>query len=146
MKMKQMLKLTLVLPVITGIIIYLSQCGGLIAGFDPIALENATSLKKEALDLMDKANEPYDRHQQEINALETKLEQAYQYAKEKPKNTHTASQWEILKDPGKNLLGGFIKHWQEKSQLSTTFIEEAKKVIADAFATIIALESGKSKK
>jgi hypothetical protein len=146
MKMKQSLKVTLVLLVFAGIIVYLSQCGGLIAKFDPIALENATSLKEEALSLMEKANEPYEQHQQEIKELETKLEQAYQYAKEKPKNTLSARQWEILKDPGKNLLGGFIKHWQESNQLSSTFIDEAKKVIADAFDTIIDLESGKRKK
>jgi len=143
MKMKQSLKVTLVLLVFTGIIIYLSQCGGLIARFDPIALENATALKDEALNLMEKANEPYEQHQQEIKELEIKLGQAYQYAKEKPKNTLAARQWEILKDPEKNLLGGFIKHWQENNQLSSAFIDEAKKVVADAFDTIIDLESGK---
>jgi hypothetical protein len=143
MKMKQSLKFIPVFFVITGIIIYFSQCSGLIARFDPIALEHATSLKREALELIDKANQPYEQHQQEIKELETKLEQAYQYAKEKPKNTLSAKQWEILKDPGKNLLGGFIKHWEENNQLSSIFIQESKKVIADAFDTIIELEEGK---
>ena len=146
MKMKQSLKFILVLLVFTGIIIYLSQCGGLIARFDPIALENAKTLKNEALDLMEKANQHYEQHQQEINELVTKLELEYQYSKEKPKNTLSSKQWEILKDPEKKLLGGFIKHWQEKNQLSSDYIEEAKKVIADAFDTIIDLESGKRKK
>ena len=146
MKMKQLLKFILVLLVFTGIIVYLSQCGGLIARFDPIALENARSLKNQALDLIEKADHPCEQHQQEIHALVTKLELAYQYAKEKPKNTLSAKQWEILKDPEKNLLGGFIKHWQEKNQLSSAYIEEAKKLVADAFDTIIVLESQKRKK
>lgn len=117
-----------------------------IAPYSHFAYQQATSLKVEALALMDKASEPYANHEKEIKELETKIEKAYEYAKGRPKNEHSTKQWQILKNPNRNLLGGFIKRWQEKSTLSKKFIEEAKRLVADAFDTISGLESGKIKK
>jgi len=73
------------------------------------------------------------------------VEKAYEYAKGRPKNEISAQQWEKLKDPDKNLLGGFIKRWMEKETLKKTFIQGAKGIVSDAFDTIIGLESGKIK-
>ena len=117
-----------------------------IAPFSHFAYQQATSLKVEALALMEKATEQSASHENEIKELETKIEKAYEYAKGRPKNELSAEQWQILKDPNKNLLGGFIKRWRKESTLSTHFIKEAKGLVADAFDTISALESGKIKK
>lgn len=117
-----------------------------ISPYSHFAYQQATSLKAETLALMDKATEPYANHEKEINELETELEFAYEYAKGRPKNELSTKQWQILKDPDRNLLGGFIKRWKEKSTLSSEFIKEAKGLVADAFDTISGLESGKIKK
>ena len=111
--------------------------------FSPAAYEQATSLKVESLTLMDKAAEPFEKRRIEVEALRMKIEKAYEYAKGRPENEISARQWELLKDPNRNLLGGFMKRWQERSTLPRAFIDEAKGVISDAFDTIIGLESGK---
>ena len=111
--------------------------------FSPAAYEQATSLKVESLTLMDKAAEPFERHRSEVDALSIRIEKAYEYAKGRPENEITARQWELLKDPDRNLLGGFMKRWQARSTLPRAFIDEAKGVISDAFDTIVGLESGK---
>jgi hypothetical protein len=70
---------------------------------------------------------------------------AYEYAKGRPKNTFSARQWEILKDPERNLLGGFLKKWKDEKVLGKTFVDDAIELVGDAFDTIIGLESGKVK-
>lgn len=53
--------------------------------------------------------------------------------------------WKILIDPDQNLLGGFLSRWKREETLSKIFIKQNRKLIADAFDTIIKLESGKIK-
>jgi hypothetical protein len=125
------------------VVIFTYQCAPLIARFDPVAFQQATSLRVESLIMMDKAIESYSQNEQEINALMLKVEQAYEYAFNKPKNKLTANQWKILKNQDRNLLGGFMKRWKEKDRLDAVYIEEAKGIIADAFDTIIDLEKRK---
>lgn len=124
------------------LLIALSGCAA-ISQFSPAAYEQATSLKVESLVLMDKAAEPFERHRSEVEALLIRIEKAYEYAKGRPKNEISGRQWALLKDPDRNLLGGFMKRWQERVTLSEPFIEEAKGIVSDAFDTIIGLESGK---
>jgi hypothetical protein len=80
-----------------------------------------------------------------VDTLKIKLEKAYEYAKGRPKNDIVTKQWEIMKNPNRNLLGGFLVRWKKKGVLSKTFIAEAKKNIALGFDQIIGLESGKIK-
>ena len=105
------------------------QCAS-ISPYSPIAYQYATSLKVESL-------------MAEVAALVTKIDIAYEYAKGRPKNEISARQWEILKAPNHHLLGGFLQRWKHESQLSGPFVTEAKGLVADAFDTIIGLESGK---
>ncbi len=64
-----------------------------------------------------------------------------------PKNELSTRQWEILKDPDRHLLGGFISRWKNEDKLGKTFIDNAKKgLIMQAFDQIIGLESGKIKR
>ena len=117
-------------------------CFSLIAKYDNIAYQQATSLKVESLALMDKAVEDYTKHENEVNELKLKVEKAYEYAKVRPKNELNTQQWEDVKDPNKNLLGGFIKRWKEKGQFSALFVNEAKGNVSKAYDQIIGLESG----
>ena len=94
---------------------------------------------------MDKAVRPFAEHRPEVEIFRLNIEKAYEYAKGLPKNEITARQWEILKDPNRKLLGGFLKRWEEKSKLSEVFVREAQIQVAEGFDTIIELESGKRK-
>ena len=128
------------------IILYFTGCGSGIALFNETAYQQATSLKVDALAMMDKATAPFEQNKSEVHALLAEVEKAYEYAKGRPKNEISTRQWAILKAPNRNLLGGFFKRWEDKSTLSRTFIDEAKQgLIAEAFDLIISLESGKIK-
>lgn len=117
-------------------------CSSLIAEYDQVAYQQATSLKVDSLAVMDKAVEQYTEHENAINELNIKVEKAYEYAKGRPKNEIITKQWHILKDPDRHLLGGFIKLWKEKGQLSALLVSEAKGNVSLAYDQIIGLESG----
>jgi hypothetical protein len=124
--------------------IALSACS-LIAHYDQVAYEHATSAKVDTIALMDKATGSYDDHQKEIEALVLELNKAYEYDRGRALNKLTVAQWDILRDPNRNLVGGFLKLWKTKGSLGATFIGEKKQQVSDAFDQIIALESGKPK-
>ena len=94
-------------------------CASTIAKYNPVSYQYAVSLKVESLELMDKATQSYKEHASEVELL--------------------------LKNPDRNLLGGFTNRWQERGSLSEVFVTEAKTNVALAFDQIIELESGKLK-
>jgi hypothetical protein len=122
--------------------VFLAGCT-LIARYDQVAYEHATSAKVDTLALMSKAAGSYDDHEKEVEALITQLDKAYEYDRGRQLNKLTVAQWDILRDPNRDLVGGFLKMWKAKGSLSATFIAEKKKQIGDAFDQIIQLESGK---
>ena len=122
--------------------VFLAGCT-LIARYDRVAYEHATSAKVDTLALMSKATGSYDDHAKEVEALITQLDKAYEYDRGRQLNQLTVAQWDILRDPNRDLVGGFLKMWKAKGSLSATFIAEKKKQVADAFDQIIQLESGK---
>lgn len=137
---KYKLTMALILSIVSG-------CNT-IGPFSQKAYEQTTSLKVEALNTMDKAIEPYDTQTTSIESLKINMEKAYEYAKGQPKNEIVTKQWEIIKDPTRNSLGGFIKRWKEDNDgrgLNPLFIDQAKGLVSDGFDTIIELESGKRK-
>ncbi len=124
------------------LLIVLSACTT-IAPFSQTAYEQATSIKAEALVLMDKATEQYSNHKVEVAALRLEVEKAYEYSKGRPKNEVSTAQWEIIRNPDRNSLGGFLNRWETSGTLARPFINEAKKLVSDGFDTVIGLESGK---
>jgi hypothetical protein len=133
--------------IITFLLITLNHfgCSRQISLFNPVAYDYAVSIKVESLALMDKAVEPFESHKPEVTDLILKIEKAYEYAKGIKKNEITVQQWEILKNPDRNLLGGFLKRWEDEEKLGKIFVSEAKKQVSQAYDTIIGLESGKIK-
>ena len=128
-----------------GILISIAACGALIAPYNETAYQNATNLKVESLALMDKATEPYSEHQEEVDELMIKIDQAYEFSKGLPKNELSTAQWEIMKDPNGHMLGGFIEKWKESETLREIFVEEVKGQVSKGFDEIIKLESLKIK-
>jgi len=99
----------------------------------------------DTLALMSKATGSYDEHEKEVEALVRQLDKAFEYDRGRQLNKITSAQWNILRDPNRDLVGGFLKMWKAKGTLSATFIAEKKKQIGDAFDQIIQLESEKLK-
>src|SRR5437588_5440772 len=96
----------------------------LIAPYDRAAYEHATDAKVDTLALMSKATGSYDEHQKEVEALVTELDKAYEYDRGRQLNKITVAQWDILRDPNRNLVGGFLKTWKTRGSLSATFVAE----------------------
>ena len=127
------------------LIIVLQQCAPHIAPYNQRAYENATSLKVETVMLVNKGTESYLLYEDQVEQVELKLNQAYEYVKGIPKNDLSAKQWQILIDPEGNLAGGYFKRWAEKDSLSAVFVKEAAKLISSGFDKIIELEAAKIK-
>jgi hypothetical protein len=141
MQIQRSLRVTVIL---WAVLLFLGSCKT-ISVFDQYAYAQATALKVDALNLMDKATETYASQQAGIDAVNTQIEKAYEYEKHRPKNTITVKMWEILKNPDRNLLGGYLKRWKDRSSLSADFIREAKVQVSQAFDLIVELESEKIK-
>jgi hypothetical protein len=117
-------------------------CKPLIAGYDQYAYAQATSLKVDALALMDKASDDYNRHTQEVADMNIKMQKAYEYEKNRPQNSITADMWNLMMND-KSLYGGFIVLWKEQKTVGQFTIDEAKKKVAENFDRISQLESKK---
>lgn len=116
-----------------------------IAPYSSTAYLQAVELKVDALQVMSEATGSYLLHASMVDDLERKIEVAYEFSKGRRKNQISTRQWEIMKDPNRNLLGGFLARWKVKGYFSPFFVTEAKRVVAEAFDTIIGLESRKIK-
>lgn len=114
-----------------------------ISVFSPEAYKQAIDLKVESVNLMSNATMPYAEFVEDVAYFETKLTKAYEFSKGRPDNEISTRQWEILINPDGNLLGGFLKRWEEEETLSQMFVTEMQMLVSDAFDTIIGLESGK---
>lgn len=132
------------MAVLLSAILVLGGCKT-ISGYDQYAYAQGTALKVDALNLMNKATENFTAQQAGIDDINTRIEKAYEYEKHRPKNTITVKMWELLKNPDRNLFGGFLKRWKDKNTLSAAFISEAKIQIGEAFDMIVELESQKIK-
>lgn len=116
-----------------------------ISQFDQYAYVQTTSLKVDALQVMDLAVDEFNDHADEVKMLKANLQKIYEYEKNRPKNEITLKMWDKLLDANGHLIGGFLKKWEEDSTLSEFFINEAKKTIGPAFDQIAQLESKKIK-
>lgn len=114
-----------------------------ISHFDQVAYSQITSVESDVLSLMDKATEDYSEHMQEIGEVSNKIQKAYLYDKNRPKNKITEKMWDLMNDPNGNLYGGFSFRWKEEGKLGKGFISEAKIQIQKNFDKIAQLESKK---
>ena len=116
-----------------------------ISSFDQYAYAQTTSVKVDALNVMDLATQNYDTNKVAVQELKTKLQKVYEYEKNRPKNEITVKLWDKLLDPEGHLLGGFLVRWETEKKLGKVFISEEKKLVASAFDQISGLESKKIK-
>lgn len=120
------------------------ECATL-SSFDQQAYLQTTSIKVDALNIMDLAIEDYGTNEKSLKEFETKLQKVYEYEKNRPKNEITLMLWDKLLDPNGHLLGGVLSRWKNEKKLGATFINESKKLVDKAFDQILGLESKKIK-
>jgi len=137
------IKIRLLTSILTlALCLSLLSCSS-ISVFSPEAYKQAVDLKVESLELMVFATSSYAEYEEDVTYLKTELSKAYEFALGRPNNELSAEQWEILLNEEGNLLGGFLKRWEEEDLLSEMFVTDTQKLVSDAFDTIIGLESGK---
>ncbi|WP_217605398.1 hypothetical protein [Chitinophaga sp. GbtcB8] len=122
-----------------------SFCSPLISRYNEYAYQQTTALKVDVLKAMDLGTDSFSLHKETLSELQTKIDKVYEYEVHRPNNKITLEMWNAMKDPGKHLLGGYFKYWQDHAVLSKPFIEEAKIQVGAAFDKIAELESGKIK-
>ena len=71
---------------LSALLILVCSCSPIISGFDQYAYTQATSLKVDALNLMDLSTDQYTQHKVEIAAVQSNLQKIYEYEKNRPKN------------------------------------------------------------
>jgi len=116
-----------------------------ISPFDQYAYAQTTSIKVDALNLMDLANDDFSKHQASVMEFQTKLRKVYEYEKNRPKNEISVKLWDILIDTNGYLLGGFLSRWKKENKLNVAFITNEKDLVGKAFDQISGLESKKIK-
>ncbi|WP_290711109.1 hypothetical protein, partial [Flavihumibacter sp. CACIAM 22H1] len=89
------------------------------------------------------AEQTYTSQQKEIEAFTDQLNKLYEYELHRKKNQLRIQMWNLLRNPEKNLLGGFLARWKKETQLKPAFITEAKIIVGNAFDQLAELESGK---
>lgn len=133
----------------TAALLLLGMLGGGCSPLSPEysleAYKTATSLKAETLALVGKASQPYSAHAKEVEALNTRIDAAYEFAAGRPLNQIAARQWQILRSPDRNLYGGFVAYWRSHGHVGPAFRDNAKELIGQAFDYIICLEANRQK-
>ena len=120
--------------------LFIFGCSPIISTFDQVAYSSVTSLKVDALALMDKSTEDYSAHANEVTALQLELDKAIEYDAHRPHNLITNEQWKLLSDPAGHLLGGFLAKWKREGKESPAYVTDKKKQIGESFDQISELE------
>ena len=115
-----------------------------ISSYDSYSYIQTTSIKVDAINLMDMATEDYQLHQKEIASVQSNIQKIFEYEKHRPKNEITVKQWGILADSS-GVLGRFIIKWRTEKTLGKVYIDDKKKNVAFVFDQIAELESKKIK-
>lgn len=129
--------------VLFSLIVALAACDPLISPFREQAYQNATTLKAQSLALIAKSEDPYSSHRVAVENLLIEVDAAFEYADGLPRNEVISNQWDILRDPNGNLLGGFAQRWRVSGPLTPFVRDEVAIQVGEAFDAIICVEINK---
>jgi hypothetical protein len=127
----------------TGACIMLLAACSTISKFDQYAYTQATSLKVDALNVMELATDSFPLHRTEVARVGTDISKMLEYQRNRPKNAVSEKMWTMLQDSTGHLFGGFVARWQKEGRLDTAFVKESQQLIGSSFDQISQLESGK---
>ncbi len=133
------------IPAFCLLLLVLGNCSILKPRFDPVGHQNAVTLQKEALALMEKASGSFVPHAEAVYSLMTRVERAYEHARPRYKNSRVTGTWDALRNPLGNRLGRFMLEWEKEDVLDETYIKDSKKSVEEDFNLLVELEEGKKK-
>jgi len=98
--------------------------------FSEKALENATRIKADSLELLANSNQQYSKHRKEIAELKKDLRRSYEFSKARGNNGEAVKQYEIMMDPNRRMFVGYLSRWESKGRISSEFFRtEARDLI-----------------
>ncbi len=120
----------------------ITSCTSTSSLYDHYTYTETIEIKLQTLSLMDKSDEAFSSHENEVIAVKNRLEKMLIYETGKGKNEITKKMWEVLNNDNK-LVKSYLKLWEQKGSLNTAFIQEAKPQIEEAFNILIQYEEKK---
>lgn len=132
----------LLFPLLFTLALFSGACA-ITAPYDQYVYAQTTGLKVDALKLMEKAERPFDAQKEFIDKFTDQWDKLYEYELHRKNNGIRITMWNLLRNPERNLMGGFLKRWKTDSVLSPAFISEAQTQVGKAIDQLSELESGK---
>lgn len=127
------------------LILLLIGCSLFKAKLDPVGKQYAVTIQQEAMQLVGKAGQSFSLHREAVYRLLTRVEQAYEHARQRYKNDRVTNLWNLMRDPQSNRLAHFMNEWEKEDILTDTYINEAKKSLQEDFKLLIKAEESKKK-
>lgn len=118
------------------------SCGSVSSLYDHYTYTETIEIKLQTLSLMDKSDDAFSSHENEVIDLKNQLEKMFTYERGKNQNLITTKMWEVLNNDNK-LVKSYLALWEQKGTLNSAFIEEAKPQIEKAFNILIQYEEKK---
>lgn len=116
------------------------------ARFNPEGLEFANRIMVKATQVMRQAEASFFYYRDDVHLLMTEVEKAYEYARTQKNNEAVKDAWNLIRDPTKERLGGFMVLWEREDRLDGVTIELYVQWIEADLNTIIELENAKKPK
>ena len=123
-------------------LLLLSACAPV---YSPYIYDQTAELKTQSLSIMNKAMEPYQKHQVKIDMLKNDLESIRQQEQMRKFNDVKVKQWNLLLDPDGYLLCGSFSKWKRDTIMSEDFITFQRKLVGEAFDLILETEKLRKK-
>ena len=120
----------------------ITSCTSTSSLYDHYTYTETIEIKLQTLSLMDKSDDAFSSHENEVIAVKNRLEKMLIYETGKGKNEITKKMWEVLNNDNK-LVKSYLTLWEQKGSLNTAFIQEAKTQIEEAFNILIQYEEKK---
>lgn len=120
----------------------ITSCTSTSSLYDHYTYTETIEIKLQALSLMDKSDDAFSSHENEVIDLKNQLEKMLTYERGKNQNLITTKMWEVLNNDNK-LVKSYLALWEQKGTLNSAFIEEAKPQIEEAFNILIQYEEKK---
>ena len=127
------------------LLLLLCTLGGCVttARFDQYAYIQTTSIKVDALNVMDLATEDFSLHKDEVKQVVTTINKVYEYERNRKSNEITLKLWDKMRDTSGHLFMGFVERWKKNGKLRPVLIQESEKQVGEAFDVIAQFESKK---
>lgn len=95
--------------------------------------DRTADIKKQAIALCGKSEEPYDKYAEKVAALKIEAEALYKQEQLRKHNKTKQKQWALMLDPEGHLLYGYLEKWHQDTVLNDTFIDLSKRVLTESF-------------